>query len=419
MQLKGTHNPRLIFIILYLTYICASMISILVGPTLPLLAANTGVPLDVAGWAFATSAFGFLSGVILAGIISARFGPKTVLLSGLFIMAISSLVTPLTHSYWLLLLAQFVQGMGFGFLDVSINVTVQLVFAETLSETLNNLHSAFGLGALIAPLVLSVTLQLTSEIFLAYLCGTIIGIIALIMLLPQAVPSPSPQHAVPQGNVTVSSSILRQPLLWLMALQIGLYVGAEVGFGNWIVTVVSLSAKITLALAAPCATFLWLGLTLGRLASAQVLRRGLISEYQMLYICVFGSCISDIVVALFPAQLVISFGASGLVGFFFGPLFPGIMAIATRWFAHALGTVSGTLLVSAGLFSMVLPVMMGFLIPVLGLSWVIALPALASLAIALPLSLAYWRQRRTLQLSMDRHTMGQENIHSPIQQKQR
>jgi fucose permease len=271
MQSQVTHNSRLIFVILYLTYICAGMISILVGPTLPLLAMHTGVALDVAGWAFTTSAFGFLSGVIVGGFISARFGPKAVLLSGLFIMAISSLVTPLTHSYWLLLLAQFVQGMGFGFLDVSINVTVQLVFAGTLSETLNNLHSAFGLGALIAPLVLSVALQLTSEAFLAYLTGTIVGVVALLLLIPQTVPSPVKQSAaLPAQNTApvISRSILRQPLLWLMALQIGLYVGAEVGFGNWIVTVVSLSAKITLALAAPCATFLWLGLTLGRLASA-------------------------------------------------------------------------------------------------------------------------------------------------------
>jgi len=406
----------MIFVILYLTYICAGIIIILPGPTLPLLAAHTGVALDVAGWAFTTSATGFMLGVILAGMINARFGPKVVLMGGLSIMVVSSIVTPLTHSYWLLLVAQFVQGVGLGFLDVSINIAVQLIFAETLSETLNNLHSAFGMGALVAPLVLSVALQLTSDAFIAYFCGFIVGVIALVLLLPQAVPSTPKQSAVAQVGVPPPpGTILKQPLLWLMALQIGLYVGAEVGFGNWIVSGISLSAKISLALAAPCATFLWLGLTLGRLASAQVLRRGLVSEYALLFICVVGSCISGIIVALFPAQLVISFCASGFVGFFFGPLFPGIMAIATRWFAHALGTVSGTMLISAGLTAMILPVLMGFLIPVIGVNWVLAIPALVSLSIALPLSIAYWLQHRTLQISPDMHTMEQQEVHSPIE----
>src|SRR5579859_648564 len=99
MLSSHAQNRRMIFLILYLTYICAGIISILPGPTLPLLATNTGVPLEIAGWIFTTSATGFMVGVVIAGLVSQRFGPKYVLLSGLVIMAASGIATPLAHAF--------------------------------------------------------------------------------------------------------------------------------------------------------------------------------------------------------------------------------------------------------------------------------------------------------------------------------
>ena len=193
-----------------------------------------------------------------------------------------------------------------------------------------------------------------------------------------------------------------------MALQIALYVGAEIGFGNWIVTAVSQSAAITLSLAAPAATAFFLGLTIGRLLGAQVLKRGLLSENQLLYLCILGGCITGLLVAAFPGQIVVSFGASALVGLFYGPLFPGIMAIASRKFVHALGIVSSVMLVSTGAAAMVLPALMGVLIPYIGINWILVLPALCCLLIIVPFALAIWQQRHTLHLQNDRHTMKEE-----------
>jgi fucose permease len=402
-------NRRMIFAILYLAYICVGIISILPGPTLPLLAANTGVSLAVAGWIFTSSATGFMLGVVIAGIICQKFGPKYVLMSGLAIMACSAIVTPLASQFSLLLGTQFVQGIGFGFLDVTISITVALVFAETLSETLNNLHSAFGLGALVAPLVLSLALQVTHNAMLAYLSGAIVGLVGILLLARQRIPSAravAEQNKGEQQNGQIAlSSVFRQPLLWLLALQIGLYVGAEVGFGNWVVTAVSLSVPVSLALAAPCATLLWAGLTTGRLVGAQILKRGIVGEHMLLYISVIGSSLCGLLFAIFPGNIAISFSASALVGFFFGPIFPGIMAIAARYFAKVLGTVSGVLLVSAGGTAMILPLLMGMLIPRIGIHWVMAIPALVCLSVIIPLSLALRQQRHVLQLLDDVHTI--------------
>ncbi len=435
-------SRRLLFFTLFLAYIGAGVISILPGPTLLILAQHTNVPLDIAGWSFTASSIGFALGVLCAGFLSGKIAPKYLLMAGLAIMATFGTVIPLTHLFPLLIASQFIMGIGFGFIDVSINIIVALSFADTLGQTLNNLHSAFGIGALGGPLVLSLTLQMIHDATGAYLLGAIAGMVAIFLLVRQHVPratarahptqhhhprpypgtgqkesQPQPgravegrfiEHVVAPTQVQPASSVFKQLLLWLFALQFFLYLAAEVGFNSWIVTAISQTASITLALAAPAATAFWSGLTIGRLIGAQLLKQGILTEHKLLYCSFIGGGMSGLLVAIFPDHLWLSFSASALVGFFFGPIWPGAMAIVSRRFVHALGAVSGVLLISAGISGMIVPVLMGFLIPSIGVNWVMAIPALACLLICIPFSLAHWRQRHTLHLQGDAHTIKPE-----------
>ena len=402
-------NRRLLFYTLFLAYICAGIISILPGASLLLLADNTHVSLAIAGSSFTLSALGFVIGVLIAGLLSTKLNSKYILMAGVGLMSVAGVILPWTNSFSILLIAQIIKGVGFGLIDVSINTIVTLAFQDTLGETLNNVHSSYGIGALVGPLLLSLSLQMLNEAIWAYLVGAITGFVVIFLLLRQAVPAiPTRNENQQQQQPSLSRNIFRQPLLWLMALQIALYVGAEIGFGNWIVTAVSQSAAISLALAAPVATAFFLGLTIGRLFGGQVLKRGLLSENRLLFISILGGYISGLLVAIFPGQILVSFGASALVGFFYGPLFPGIMAIASRQFINSIGIVSSVMLVSTGAAAMVLPALMGILIPHIGINWVLALPALCCLLIIVPFYLAVRQQRHTLHLQNDGITMNDE-----------
>jgi hypothetical protein len=52
---------------------------------------------------------------------------------------------------------------------------------------------------------------------------------------------------------------------------------------------------------------------------------------------------------------------------------------------------------------------MGMLIPTLGISWVIAIPALACLGVAPPFWLALRKQQHTLQLQDQEHTIEEQH----------
>ncbi len=283
------------------------------------------------------------------------------------------------------------RGLGFGFLDISLNAIATLAFQETLSEALNTLHGMYGLGSLLGPLILAFGLHFFKSLELAYFIGTGVAAITILLVLGQQVPElPRRATNVQQRRAANKElrKVLRQWFLWLMVLQLSLYSAAEIGFGTWIVTAVSQGATSSLALAAPVATAFFLGLTTGRLFGAQLLRRSWIGETHLLYTALLGGTFCSVIAAIFSGQVLVSYVASALVGCFYGPLFPSIMAITSRRFAHAIGPVSSILVISTDATSMIVPAAMGLLIPALGINRVMAIPALCCAFVFVPMILA-------------------------------
>jgi fucose permease len=374
---------RLLFLTLSLTYVATGILAALPGASLLQLASNTHVSLEVIGSMFTLSAGGFMFGALSAGALMGLMKPQYILAAGLLFLALGSVGIALTSSFPLLLAAQMLKGSGFGFIDISLNSIATWSFQERLSENLNMIHSMYGLGALLGPLLLAGALQFFHSFPLAYLAGAGAAAIPIALILGQ--PASAQPEKVQQDRSTAAMQraaarrVLLHSLLWLMILQISLYASAEVGFANWIVTVVSKSAGISLALAAPVATAFFIGLTAGRLGGAQVLRRGWLTEKRLLYTVLYGGTICGVFVAIFPGQMLVVYPASVLVGWFYGPLFPCIMAIASRRFAHMIGLVSSAMMIGTGASMMLIPALMGALIPTLGISRVIVIPVLCSL----------------------------------------
>lgn len=391
MLTRALSHRRLLLITLGLTYITIGMLGTLPSASLVRLASNTHVSLEVAGGLFIISAIGGMLGVVLSGFLIRSIRPKYLLMLGLFFVGSGSTTIVLTSSFPVLLLGQMVIGLAFGFVDISLNTIATLAFQETLSSDLNTIHGLFGLGALLGPLILAFGLHFFNSLEFSYFIGAGVAAITILLVLLQRLPEPARQATDVEQKRAANRElrkVLRQGFLWLMVLQLSIASAAEIGFRSWIVTAVSQSAPTSLVLAAPVATAFFLGMTAGRFGGAQVLRRGWMSEASLLYAAVVGGTFWSIIVALFPGQLLISYVASALVGCFYGPLYPGIMAITSRRFVHAIGPVSSILIISTDTTSMIVPAAMGLLIPSLGINWVMAIPALCCAFVFLPMMLA-------------------------------
>ncbi|HLG61360.1 MAG TPA: MFS transporter [Ktedonosporobacter sp.] len=411
MDRNATPRHLLLLSTLFLVYVSCGIIAMLPGPALPVLAAHTDVPLDITGWIFTANALGFALGVMISGILSTRINSKYLLMIGVSVIGIAAIIIPWTHIFALLLAAQFIAGIGFGAVDVGINVIATLTFHNVLGEILNTLHSAFGLGALIGPLLLSLSLKFVNESIWAFAAGTVIALIAFVLLVPQHIPAivrqnpPSEQQSMPSR-----SRVLAHAALWFMALQMFLYVGAETSFSGWVATATSQSAKVSLVIAAPTAAMFWLGLTSGRLLGAQLLKHAQLNENRLLYLSFIGGGLSGLLVAVFTGQLWLDFAASLLMGLFLGPIFPGIIAIASRRFVYALNIISTVMLLSGGAAGTIFPVLIGTFITHIGIAPGMAFPAIMTLLIALPFFLA--REQPLLQFNRNVPTIKAQETSS-------
>jgi fucose permease len=387
-MVHNSEHKSFIFYTLCLIYIAIGMVSMLPGAALLLLATHTTVSLDIVGWVLTSSSVGYTTGVFIAGQLGKRFNPKYLLMASTVLIAITAPIMPWTHSFWILLLAQFIAGTGFGVVDVSINQAIALTFTEKLGEMLNKLHSAFGIGALTGPMLLSIALSTLHEASWAFITGALVAALAFVLLSFLYLPMPekrgqfSTQAASGNGR-----TIFTQWALWLLAFQLFLYVGGEVSFGGWITSALSQAATITLADAAPAATLYWLGLTLGRLLGGQILKKALLRERILLYLCFLGAGLSGFVAAIFIGNIWIAFTASLCIGTFCGPIFPGIMAIASRRFADTLSSASSILFAGSGMSGFFFPPLVGIVLTHVSISWSLLIPALLLLLIAIPFAL--------------------------------
>ncbi|MFL5625738.1 MAG: MFS transporter, partial [Ktedonobacteraceae bacterium] len=284
-----------------MAFIANGLLSVLPSSSFSILARHTNVSLSTAGMIFTVASLGTIAAIMVSNPFVQRIGAKYVLMAGLAGLITASLVIPTTPVFNLWLVAQFLQGSSSSLINVGLTMILTLNFHEELGEKLNTLYGTYGIGALLAPILLSFSLSSTGNALSAFLPIPLLsGICLLLLYIIEFRSKPDQQESAAQDNPAEASvslgKILHQSLLWLVVLQVCLYTGTESGFSNWLVTSLSQSAAIALQKATPAASFFWLGLTSGRLLLAQFMKRGMLQDKRLLYISFIGGGIFGMLV---------------------------------------------------------------------------------------------------------------------------
>jgi FHS family Na+ dependent glucose MFS transporter 1 len=334
----------------YLAFIVFGMSIAVEGPSLPVLAQHTSSRLDQISLIFVFGSLGYLLGSWIGGWGYDRFpGHRFMGLSMLLIAALVAFI-PVASSLWMLLAIVLVLGLGKGALDVGCNLLLQWVHGRKAGPFLNGLHFCFGVGSFIGPLILAVSLKSTAEIYWVF------WTIALLSL-PLAVwfwVLPDPRHPA-RAAESGASSVPLLPILLLVATFF-LYVGAEVGFGNWIYTYAVTLGVATTITAAYLTSVFWGLFTLGRLLGVWVSTR--LRAQTILFLDLAG-CLASLALIMFGknSTALLWAGTAGL-GLSMASMFPTILMFASeRW--HVTGSVTGWFLVGSGGGGMFLPWLIG------------------------------------------------------------
>jgi FHS family Na+ dependent glucose MFS transporter 1 len=335
----------------YLSFIILGLSTAAGGPSLLKLAKHTSSQIDRISLIFVFGALGYLIGSFFGGRAYDRLPGHRLMALTLLFLALASLIIPISRSLEVLLFAMFLSGFASGILDVGANTLLLWTHGKKAGPFLNGLHFFFGVGSLIAPLLLARVLLITGDIHWLYWALAIVCIpVAILLWFLQ-----EPNHEYgdsEKGSGTVFPVV---PVL-VMTVLFFLYVGLELGFGNWIYAYALTLHLETVITSAYLTSAFWGAFTFGRLLGVWISTR--LRSKTILFIDIIGCAVSIAVIMLWKdSRAALWVGTIGL-GLSMASIFPTFLMLAGERM-YMTGAITGWFLVGSGAGSMLLPWLIG------------------------------------------------------------
>lgn len=286
----------------FLAFVVIGAAQALYGPAFPALRARFGVGLEVVGQIAAAHFLGSFAAIALSGALLTRFGYRRPLAWSALALAAGAAALALAPSWPLALAAAALLGIGFGVLDVGVNLLFARSFGAGAAPALNLLNALFGVGAVLGPVLVATLLP---RVWLPFaLVAAAALVVAALCVRVEDPPAPEAGEALPVRWSRVAGFVL----LYF------LYVSSEVGVASW--ETEHLAPAFGAASAARATALYWGALTVGRFVatplSARVRPRDLVLG---------ASALALVGVALAHVEPWAPW-AYALTGFAFAPIFP-------------------------------------------------------------------------------------------------
>jgi FHS family Na+ dependent glucose MFS transporter 1 len=345
------------------------------GPTLTALAQQTHVALSAISYLFTARSLGYVLGAVSGGKLFDRRPGNPVMAAMLVAMAGMMTLVPLAPHLWLLLIVMFILGAAEATIDVGANTLLVWVHRDRVAPFMNAMHCFFGVGALIAPIVVAqaVSFNYPSTDSYFVLALLLLPVAALLLRLPSPAGGPTGKR---KGTAETN---LR--LVFLISLFLFLYLGAEVGFAGWIFTYAVELKLGSLKTAAYLTSLFWGGLTAGRMLMIPLAAR---IRSRSLLIWSLGGCLLSMGLMLWKSYSLaaIIIGTIGL-GFSMASIFPATLSLAGQRMQLS-GQMTGSFIFGSSVGAMLIPLVIGQLFESAGarvLMFVVAVTLLAAVGV--------------------------------------
>ncbi len=239
-------------------FVLAGATSSLFGPLLLTFSHHFHISLARAGEALSIYFIGALIGVLPGWWGLKRTTGRRVLTTSLIIVAAGTLASGLAHSWILFVASLLFLGLGFGALDMSLNVLLSRTALEGRAHRLSFTNAGYGLGAVICPLVIVLA---HPRNYAAILIGLAVLALAL-CTFNRGVHAPPLRAEALQERISARRA-QRWPILVSFIGAYVFYVALETATSGWIASQLqrggysaSLGSVITAAF--------WVGMTIGR-----------------------------------------------------------------------------------------------------------------------------------------------------------
>jgi fucose permease len=324
---------------------------LLLGPSLETFRTGAGVSLGQIGILISAGSIGYLLGSVSCGRLLEHFHAHRMLGGGLLLVAIALVALTTVQSLTALIVWQTVVGFGGAMVDVTGNTVV--LWTHRGGAVVNALHLAFGVGAILGPIIVSRSLAWSGSLRGGYLL--VAGTLAILAVVVVLRPSPPNPHAVEdRGFPRGKGRLLLLALLWFVS-----YAWVELGFQSWIFEYGAARGLDRLTRAALLGTAFLVAFSLGRLLAIPLASRA--SARQMMAADV-ALCVAGLLVMLLGGRNAAAmWGGTILFGFGTASMFPSMLSMAEPVIPST-SSVTSTFLVGSSIGSIFLPRLIGELI---------------------------------------------------------
>ena len=263
----------------------------MLGIAWPSMRASLDAPFAGLGLLVAAMTVAQFAASAASGLLRERVGTIALLLASVAAAAAGLAIFAIANGWWATILASAVLGCGLGLLDAAVNTEAAL---RGDLRFMGGLHGAWAIGASLGPPLVGATLVASDSWRPAYVAAA--AAFALLGVATYAVRSDlgdAPElEAAPSGERSVGRTVILGCALMFV------YVGVELGAGQWTYTRFTVNASLSDGLAGLAVFLYWSALAAGRVALAVFGDR--LAPARLFDISVFGALASTVGFSVLP-----------------------------------------------------------------------------------------------------------------------
>ncbi|MFP5310760.1 MAG: MFS transporter [Actinomycetes bacterium] len=323
------------------------------GAAVPLLRERFDVPTATAGLALPVHAAAALVGTVVWGLVDRRGWHRAGLRAGGLLVAAGAVATAVAPGFGALLAGTALLGAALGIVNTGGNAIAARDRAAGAVRRLNVVHAMFGVGAVAAPVVLSLV---------GYRATLLVLAVGGVAVLPGLAQAPAAVRTPPARSADRAARRADARVLAAFLGLFALYIGVELGVANWMAAHLA-DLGWSPAAAARWTSAYFVAFTVGRLLTARLAGDADPATLVRASLALGGLAAG---LALVPRLAPWAYVATGLA---VSPVFPTTMV----WLGRRLpGVPDGpTAAMFAGSVGAVaLPIAIGGVIGAVGTSWV-------------------------------------------------
>ena len=337
----------------YISFVPIGMVTVLLGPMLPILSSRWALNYSQAGALFTAQYIASTCAVAVSGYIASRWGFRLAISCGLVLTTVAlSLLLSGSHAFGVFCISLY--GFGQGVSVPAANLLVAELNPTRRSATLNLLNFFWSVGAVSCPFLVATASRFHHiGVFLGFVAAVSLAVAVGIMLLPLQ------RHDDPSaGGLQLIhwSALVHTRAFLVLSVLFFLYVGTENAFGGWIASYSKSLGSLAPAFALVTPSFFYAALTVGRVLAPFLLRA--FTELTLARVGLLLAC-CGMAGLMFSHSVVAVIASACLAGVGLSHVYPITIALLSSCFGSASTRTASIMFVLSNIGGGLLPWIVG------------------------------------------------------------